>query len=158
MTAPDPVDILLWENGIQTLLSRWNCCRLVLKTRKAKRVSAWMELNEKSPWTSVTYYIGNYWAYVFHSLILLLWLVGCIDLICLITWSDHLSLEKKRKKKKEVMIFDESSTPSLSLGVDMFSSYLTAELLILVASVSYTKLNIWQKKAGAIRSFLSLYI
>jgi hypothetical protein len=32
------------------------------------------------------------------------------------------------------MIFDESSTPSLSLGVDMFSSYLTAELLIVVVS------------------------
>jgi len=32
------------------------------------------------------------------------------------------------------MIFDESSTPSLSLGVDMFSSYLTAELLTVVVS------------------------
>jgi len=51
MTAPDPVDILLWVNEIQILLSRWNCCscRLVVKTCEAKRVSAWMELNEKSP-------------------------------------------------------------------------------------------------------------
>ena len=37
MTAPDPVDILLWVNEIQILLSRWNGFSFRLVVRHAKQ-------------------------------------------------------------------------------------------------------------------------
>jgi hypothetical protein len=82
------------------------------------------------------------------------WLVGCIDMLDSWKWPSS----PKKYKVEHVFILDASNTPTLSSWVDMFSSYLTDELPTVFISDFMYKFGYLAEKAGAIKSFLTLYI